>query len=264
MTINFLAFSLYSLLFFKLSQSQDISTTQYNVINNVPNIPGGSRFDQEIGVPYTLDIMKTINQFIYETFEQPDPSDRRPVPLLTVYISDFPDAWGYTNGPNINISAPVIEHFPPGPEQARWNFKSLMYHEMTHIFQWFGTGTENGTAPGGLTEGVADYVKIKSGFYDPDATDKPGSGERWDEGYGVTAWFLIYCDGLKKGFTAELNNKMRYYYSDELFVHILGKSVDELWKDYKAQYNTNTNTSSENFSSDIGKRRSRRYEFLHA
>ncbi|KAK4476998.1 hypothetical protein RD792_016200 [Penstemon davidsonii] len=196
---NFLAFfSLYSLLFFTISQSRDISTTQYKVINNVPNIPGGSRFDQEIGVPYTLDIMKTINQFIYKTFEQPDPSDRRPVPVLTVYISDFPDAWGYTNGPNINISAPAIEHFPPGLEQARWNFKSLMYHEMTHIFQWFGTGTENGTAPGGLTEGVADYIKIKSGFYDPDATDKPGSGERWDEGYGVTAWFLIYCDGLKK------------------------------------------------------------------
>ncbi|KAL3814278.1 hypothetical protein ACJIZ3_015546 [Penstemon smallii] len=251
---NFLAFfSLYSLLFFTISQSQVISTTQYNIINNVPNIPGGARFDQEIGVPYTLNLMETINQFIYEIFEQPGPSDRRPVPILTVYISDFIDAAGYTNGPNINISAPVIENFGPGLEQARWYFNCLMYHEMTHIFQWFGSGIEKSTAPGGLTEGVADYVMIKSGFYDPDATEKPGSGQRWDEGYGVTAWFLIYCDGLRRGFTAELNNKMRYSYSDELFVDLLGKSVDELWRDYKAQYKNNN--SSENFSSEIGNRR---------
>ena len=48
--------------------------------------------------------------------------------------------------------------------------------------------------------------------------------------------FLDYCDGLKNGFVAQLNKQMRTGYSDQFFVQLLGKTVDQLWQDYKAKY----------------------------
>ena len=65
---------------------------------------------------------------------------------------------------------------------------------------------------------------------------EPGQGDRWDQGYDVTARFLDYCDSLKPGFVAQLNAKLKYNYSDNYFVQISGKCVQELWQDYKAQY----------------------------
>ncbi|KAF2294614.1 hypothetical protein GH714_013693 [Hevea brasiliensis] len=63
----------------------------------------------------------------------------------------------------------------------------------------------------------------------------PGKGDRWDQGYDITAKFLEYCNALKNGFVAELNKKMKSAYSDQYFVDLLGKSVDQLWSDYKAK-----------------------------
>ena len=108
----------------------------------------------------------------------------------------------------------------------------VLYHESTHIWQWNGNGQ---STPGGLIEGIADYVRLKAG-YAPSHWVKPGQGDRWDQGYDVTALFLDYCNGLRNGFVAELNKKLRNGYSANFFVELLGKNVDQLWKDYKAKY----------------------------
>ncbi|KAK3012325.1 hypothetical protein RJ639_011626 [Escallonia herrerae] len=64
-------------------------------------------------------------------------------------------------------------------------------------------------------------------------------GEKWDEGYAVTARFLEYCDSLRPGFTAALNNKMRDAYSEDYFVQLLEKPVNQIWSEYKAKYGNN-------------------------
>ncbi|XP_073120291.1 uncharacterized protein [Henckelia pumila] len=211
----------------------DISATKYIVTNNAKNTPGGARFDREIGVSLALQIMPIINDFIYRIFEQPTSAERKYVPVLNLYISDMPYPWfAYKNGDNINFSAWGINNFPPGQGKARYHFTAIMYHEMTHVFQWSGQQT----APGGLTEGMADYVMVKSHIYEKSTYPKPGAGSRWDEGYGITEHFLEYCDSLREGFTPALNKKMRYAYSDNYFVELLGKPVNQLWLDYKAKY----------------------------
>ena len=109
----------------------------------------------------------------------------------------------------------------------------VLYHEMTHIWQWDG----NGKAPGWLIEGIADFVRLKAG-YAPSDWAAPGQGNRWDDGYGVSARFLDYCNSLRNGtFVTELNMKMKNGYSDVFFVQLLRKSVDRLWSDYKAKIN---------------------------
>jgi hypothetical protein len=107
----------------------------------------------------------------------------------------------------------------------------VLFHETTHVWQWDGQGQANR----GLIEGIADYVRLKAG-YAPRYWVQRGEGERWDKGYDVTARFLDYLDSLKPGFVALLNAKMKYGYTDDFFAQILGKSVQQLWQDYKAMY----------------------------
>ncbi|KAH6766828.1 hypothetical protein C2S52_017811 [Perilla frutescens var. hirtella] len=177
--------------------------------------------------------MPQIAAFIWKIFRQNSSAERRhyqPVDVVNLYVQDLHDgALGETGQNNVYMSASGIESFSPGT--AKIQFTSILYHEMTHIFQWAGEGT----APGGLTEGIADYVVMKSKFYN-EGYSTPGEGSRWDEGYGVTARFLEYCDSLREGFTAELNKMMRKVYKEEYFNQLLGKSVDQLWRDYKAKY----------------------------
>ncbi|KAA8545813.1 hypothetical protein F0562_020736 [Nyssa sinensis] len=96
---------------------------------------------------------------------------------------------------------------------------------------WNGSGQ----TPGGLIEGIADFVRLKAG-YAPAHWVQPGQGDRWDQGYDVTAHFLDYCNSLRNGFVAELNRKMRSGYDATYYVELLGKTVDQLWSDYKAKY----------------------------
>ncbi|KAL8541502.1 hypothetical protein ACS0TY_002680 [Phlomoides rotata] len=213
---------------------QGILCVKYKVTNNAGNTPGGERFNTEIGIPFTLKTAEKINAFIWKLFKQDTAAKRRKLPVLNINITILTDgAWGETGFDTVYIDTGAIQNnFPAGREAGRYEFTSLLYHEMTHIFQWHG----NGTAPGGLSEGVAEYVKIKSKYYHPEGYTKPGEGSKWDEGYGVTARFLEYCDSLRPDFTPDFNNKMRYVYKEEYFQDFLGKTVDQIWNEYKAKY----------------------------
>lgn len=101
---------------------------------------------------------------------------------------------------------------------------------MTHVWQW--NGNDHEAVPGGLIEGIADLARLKAGYI-PSHWVQPGQGNRWDQGYDVTARFLHHCDGLRNRFVAELNKMSGY--SDHYFVELLGKTVDQLWIEYKAQ-----------------------------
>ncbi|KAK8568203.1 hypothetical protein V6N12_006762 [Hibiscus sabdariffa] len=91
---------------------------------------------------------------------------------------------------------------------------------------YLGNYTGDAPPPGGLIEGIADFVRLKANFI-PSHWVKPGQGDRWDQGYDVTARFLEYCDDLRNGFVAELNKKMRSGYNAPYFVDLLGKNVDQ-------------------------------------
>ncbi|XP_010908301.1 uncharacterized protein [Elaeis guineensis] len=199
---------------------------EYEVSNNAAGTPGGTRFDNEIGLDYSKQVLEAASSFIWSTFEQSE-GDRKDVQLITLVIETM-DGVAYTSNNGIHVSANYIASYSG---DVKTEITGVLYHEMTHVWQWNG----NGAAPGGLIEGIADYVRLKAG-YAPSHWVKPGQGDRWDQGYDVTARFLDYCDSLKSGFVAQLNAKMKNGYSDDFFVELLGKTVDQLWNDYKAKY----------------------------
>ena len=134
-----------------------------------------------------------------------------------------------TSNNKVKVNTKYIYKFNGDVKRA---FTGVMYHELTRVWQWKG----NGQAPIGLIEGIADFVRLRA-YYPAQDWVKPGEGSRWDEGYSVTAYFLDYCESLKRGFVANLNKKMKDGYSDNFFEELLGLSVDVLWKDYKAMHN---------------------------
>ncbi|CAI9101959.1 OLC1v1000133C1 [Oldenlandia corymbosa var. corymbosa] len=150
--------------------------------------------------------MKAFNatDLVFATFQENTNASRIDFNYFKIFIQDR-DEIAFTTNDEIHFGARYIQSFA-----GNWN--------------------GNGKAPQALIEGIADFVRPKAGY-------APGQGNKWDEGFEVTAYFLDYCNGLKGGnFIAELNEKMRYGYSDAYFVELLGKTVDELWSDYKAQY----------------------------
>ncbi|KAG6789755.1 hypothetical protein POTOM_005879 [Populus tomentosa] len=172
--------------------------TAYTVTNNACATAGGARFTGDIGVDHSKQILASATAFIWSIFQQTDPADRKNVHSVDLFI-DVMDGVAYADNNEIHVSSNYIGNYTGDLERE---FSGVLYREMTHIWQW------------------------------------DGQGDRWDRGYDVTARFLDYCNDLRNGFVAELDNKMRTGYSAQYFVDLLGKTVDELWTNYKAKYGT--------------------------
>ncbi|KAI8532726.1 hypothetical protein RHMOL_Rhmol11G0235900 [Rhododendron molle] len=154
----------------------------------------------------------------------------RTTPKLSLFIETLGAGQvAFSSNDEIRVNADYIQGYEG---DVRKGITGILYHEVVHSWQWNG----NGQAPVGLIEGIADFVRLKAGY--AENWSQPGSGNKWDEGYQVTALFLDYLNGLRNGFVAEINKKMKSGYSDNFFFELLGKTVDQLWSEYKAKYNT--------------------------
>jgi hypothetical protein len=103
------------------------------------------------------------------------------VDAVTLVVEDTGGV-AFTSANGIHLSARYVGGYSG---DVRTEVTGVLYHEATHVLQWDGRGRANG----GLIEGIADYVRLKAG-YAPGHWVKPGQGDRWDQGYDVTARFL--------------------------------------------------------------------------
>ncbi|KAL6957579.1 hypothetical protein U1Q18_041881 [Sarracenia purpurea var. burkii] len=239
----------YSLLALALALTalQITVAVEFTVNNTAGNSPGGLRFEKDIGVKYTKQLMSNTTNFIWNMLEETNANDRKKVEEVSIVIDVYKGAEAICYGNTINVSAVYLEGYQG---DVKWEFTSLIHHEMTHVWQWNGAGQ----APIGLVEGIADYTILKANYYPPGFA-KPGMGERWDQGYDFTARFLEYCDGLRPGFVAALNKKMKDSFSVDFFVELLGKPVDELWREYKEKFGGGVAEAAEKLSLNMGRRR---------
>ncbi|TXG64199.1 hypothetical protein EZV62_011193 [Acer yangbiense] len=217
-----------SLLLTLTSLLQSSHAVDYVVTNNAGNTAGGARFNNEIGEAYSKQTLSSATDFIWRIFQQTNAADRKNTQKVSLFIDNMNGVAYTSNGDQIHVSANYIGGYSG---DVRGEITGVLYHEMAHVWQWFG----NNQAPTGLTEGIADYVRLKAN-YAPSHWVKAGQGNRWDQGYDVTARFLDYCNSLRNGFVAELNKKMKDGYNDSYFVDLLGKNVNQLWTDYKAKF----------------------------
>ncbi|XP_031390420.1 uncharacterized protein LOC116202923 [Punica granatum] len=225
-----LSYSLPSILLIVATSLHATNAVEYVVSNTVPNTEGGAIFRDKLGQDYARQTMASASEFIWQTLRQPNEADRKPIARVTLVVENF-EGIAYTiNSSEIHVSANSYIRNIKG--DIKTDFNGVLYHEMTHVWQW--DGKRQGHAPN-VTEGVADFVRLRAN-YAPPTWPPRGSGQFWHEGYAVTAYFLDYCEGLKNGFVADLNMKMKDGYNDSFFMELLGKPVDQLWSEYKARY----------------------------
>lgn len=116
------------------------------------------------------------------------------------------------------------------PESRRADeILGVIRHEMVHCYQYNGKQE----CPGGLVEGVADWVRLRSGF-PPPHWKRTADGE-WDAGYQHTGYFLDYLETrYGDGTVRRINEKLRTdKYEEKCFwTELLGRPVKHLWHDY--------------------------------
>lgn len=95
---------------------------------------------------------------------------------------------------------------------------------------------------------LADWVRLKADLAPPHW--RRGGGTAWDQGYEITGYFLDWID--RKYWTSAstnvprqpnhtpfvhvLNERMRDAdYEETIFSNLTGKTVQELWEEYKSE-----------------------------
>jgi hypothetical protein len=130
----------------------------------------------------------------------------------------------------IHLSLDYIRRIPESPAARQPDeIRGVLVHEMVHVWQWDGRGT----APGGLIEGVADFVRLRAGLGPPHW--KRGGGGDWDAGYEHTGYFLDWLETrFGEGSVVRINERLRAgrYVQEEFWKDLFGESVEGLWAEY--------------------------------
>ncbi|KAF7811034.1 Plant basic secretory protein (BSP) family protein [Senna tora] len=165
-----------------------IAAVEYVVTNTAETTPGGQRFNTELGADYAKQTMGEASNFIWTTFQQTTDADRKAVPTVTLFVENR-DGIAVTIGDGVHFAASYIENISG---DIKRDFNGVLYHEMTHIWQYYGNGYDKNPE---IVEGIADFVRLKAGYV-PSHWVQPGGGDKWNQGYDVTARFLDYCDAV--------------------------------------------------------------------
>jgi hypothetical protein len=128
----------------------------------------------------------------------------------------------------IHLSTDYVSGLPAG--RVRDEVVGVICHEMVHCWQWDGRGT----CPGGLVEGIADYVRLRCG-HSPPHWVRRWRECAWDDGYERTAYFLEWLEcRFGPGTVVRVNARLQDCEYDEksFWDSCCGSDIDTLWKQY--------------------------------
>ncbi|KZT53930.1 BSP-domain-containing protein [Calocera cornea HHB12733] len=114
-------------------------------------------------------------------------------------------------------------------DEAARELLGVLLHELVHVYQHDGRGG----MPGGVIEGVADFVRLRGGLGAPHWCRRRGGV--WDAGYERTGYFLDWVEGRWPGFVRVLNGESRTGWDAAVFRVVTGQAVDALWERYQAE-----------------------------
>ncbi|QIX01047.1 hypothetical protein AMS68_006564 [Peltaster fructicola] len=168
-----------------------------------------------------------------------NPDSSRPGTRSVTLILREIDGVAYTTGSDLDNDHKEI-HFNLGyiasiSGDLRLELLGVVCHELVHCFQW----NARGTCPGGLIEGIADYVRYNAGV-GAKHWKKEADGN-WDGGYQHTGFFLDYLDKrFGPGTVKRMNGALEKgeYNEKSLFADCCqGHTVQKLWEQYRKELN---------------------------
>jgi hypothetical protein len=181
------------------------------------------------------DAICTVCSILYRT-----PEDLPRMHDTVNFIIDNHDGVAYAGGNSIHLSTGHIQNYGD-PASAYVEFKGVMVHESTHLYQVNG-----GNSDGALIEGVADFVRVRAGYYGP---GRCGGGDSWDGAYTISGCFFSWLAGpcdyhdvhhpqndLDIGYRINLIIAEGKSAVQSEIETSFGSDVGALWTQYKADY----------------------------
>lgn len=184
--------------------------------------------------------VQNVLNLLYSNVDPKELQARPQTRSVTFIIRAF-DGVAYTTGieldddhKEINISSDYIVKCARGPGgDKRRELLGVICHELVHCFQW----NAQGSCPGGLIEGIADWVRLRAGLGAVHWRQQAGGA--WDGGYQKTGYFLDWLEvkyggGVVAGLNACL--KEGEYDGEKVFGKCCGgEKVEDLWEAYQKE-----------------------------
>ncbi|KAK8090747.1 hypothetical protein PG994_000252 [Apiospora phragmitis] len=225
------------------TKSADSSSTPTTTSFDLPKLrlqfhdlahPGSSIFLTSVVPPQIFSA--AVQNVLSHLYNAPGYPHLHPPPTRSVTLILRPmGGVAYTTGidldddhKEIHLSLEYVAGINPAGRRTH-EITGVLTHELVHCHQWNGQGA----APGGLIEGIADWVRLQCGLAPPHW--KKERAAKWDAGYQHTAYFLEYLEGrFGKGTVRKLNEKLRAekYEEKAFWTGTLGRPVEQLWEDY--------------------------------
>ena len=216
------------------SSKEDFSLPKLRLEIRDLNHPGAKCFLDAVNVSDCLaKCVRDVLRLLYVT--PSDPFTTAPTTRSVTLILRDMEGVAYTTGTDLDNDHKEI-HFSLGyiasipKTRCTDEVSGVITHELVHCYQYNGRGT----CPGGLIEGIADWVRLNCELCPPH-WKREADGE-WDGGYQKTAYFLEYLEQrFGAGTVRRLNEKLRTqkYGEKEFWTGLLGRPVEQLWEDYR-------------------------------
>ncbi|KAL7784910.1 plant basic secretory protein [Trichoderma ceciliae] len=195
--------------------------------------PGAKRFLSAVNATDSMTTaILNLLKLLYNTRSDPE-TTVPPTSSVTLILEDIPGV-AYTVGSGADNNIKEV-HFSLAyiayvdASRAAHEINGVITHELVHCFQYNG----HSAAPGGLIEGIADWVRLHCKLAPPHW--KQEIKEDWDAGYQHTAYFLEYLEQrFGHGTVRRINEKLRggKYFEHVFWIELFGQEVKDLFAEY--------------------------------
>lgn len=155
------------------------------------------------------------------------------VPTITLIVEDA-GGIASTSGSTIKLSTPYLQQQSDAGVDLTLEITGILHFATSLVYQHHGSSGDSG-APGWLVVGIADFVRLESGYIDR-AKRRPGGA--YDAGVSqTTAFFLDYLATKDPNVVYELNRELAPTapaWTNDVFTQLLGTDVDALWAEYQS------------------------------
>ncbi|TRM65843.1 hypothetical protein BD626DRAFT_397920 [Schizophyllum amplum] len=182
-----------------------------------------------------VDPLGALREAVIASFTWLYTSEKHPdnVEGINLILRSMPGV-AYTHGSHTHKEIHFsLDHIVNSESRARHEIMGVLVHEVVHCFQYNGKST----APGGLIEGIADFVRLNASYAPPHWKRCPSTDGQWDAGYQTTGFFLDWLEQrYGYGTIRELNDAMLdREWDPHIFKEVTGRKVEKLWRLYCAE-----------------------------